>query len=39
MEFSSIVFALFLSGVVAFSLILAYCSVTDSQAPQLDSKA
>ena len=39
MAFSSLVFTVFLAGVVAFALILAYCSVTDSQAPQLDSKA
>ena len=39
MEFSSIVFTVFLSGVVAFALILAYCSVTDNPAPKIDSGA
>ena len=39
MEFSTIVFSVFLSGVVAFSLILAYCSVSDGQLPDADLEA
>lgn len=39
MAFSTLVFTVFLTGVVVFALILAYCSITDSRAPQIDNKA
>ena len=36
MAFSTIVFAIFLAGVAAFTLILAYCSTSDGRTAQLE---
>ena len=36
MAFSTIVFAIFLGGVAAFTLILAYCSATDGRTAHAD---